>query len=124
MSDQVSDMFRNAMTDWVDLKKQLSSARQDMKILNTREKQLKEYIKNYMKKQAIDKINLKGGKVTLKVSQKSGSFTKAAVQNGLHIYFQGDEVRTEAALTCILDNIEKKESEVISLTGLKKQTTD
>ena len=77
-----------------------------------------------MKKQAIDKINLKGGKVTLKVSQKSGSFTKAAVQNGLHIYFQGDEVRTEAALTCILDNIEKKESEVISLTGLKKQTTD
>ena len=124
MTDSVSDQFRVAMKDWVDLKQQLTSARKDMKILNTREKQLKEYIKNYMKKQAIDKINLKGGKVTLKVSQKSGSFTKAAVQNGLHIYFQGDEVRTEAALTCILDNIEKKESEVISLTGLKKQTTD
>ena len=124
MTDSVSDQFRVAMKDWVDLKQQLASARKDMKILNTREKQLKEYIKNYMKKQAIDKINLKGGKVTLKVSQKSGSFTKAAVQNGLHIYFQGDEVRTEAALTCILDNIEKKESEVISLTGLKKQTTN
>ena len=124
MTDSVSDQFRVAMKDWVDLKQQLASARKDMKILNTREKQLKEYIKNYMKKQAIDKINLKGGKVTLKVSQKSGSFTKAAVQNGLHIYFQGDEVRVEAALTCILDNIEKKESEVISLTGLKKQTTD
>lgn len=124
MAETVSDQFRSAMKDWVELKKQLTSARKDMKILNTREKQLKEYIKNYMKKQEIDKVNLKGGKVTLKVSQKSGSFTKAAVMNGLHIYFQGDEVRTEAVMTCILDNIDKKETEVISLTGLKKQASD
>jgi hypothetical protein len=124
MTESISDQFRMAMKDWVELKKQLTSARKDMKILNTREKQLKEYIKNYMKKQEIDKVNLKGGKVTLKVSQKSGSFTKAAVQNGLNIYFQGDEVRTEAVMTCILDNIDKKETEVISLTGLKKQDTD
>ena len=124
MAESVSDQFRSAMKDWVELKKQLTSARKDMKILNTREKQLKEYIKNYMKKQEIDKVNLKGGKVTLKVSQKSGSFTKAAVMNGLHIYFQGDEVRTEAVMTCILDNIDKKETEVISLTGLKKQASD
>jgi hypothetical protein len=124
MAESVSDQFRMAMKDWVELKQQLTSARKDMKILNTREKQLKEYIKNYMKKQEIDKVNLKGGKVTLKVSQKSGSFTKAAVQNGLSIYFQGDEVRTEAVMTCILDNIDKKETEVISLTGLKKQGSD
>jgi len=124
MAESVSDQFRTAMKDWVELKQQLTSARKDMKILNTREKQLKEYIKNYMKKQEIDKVNLKGGKVTLKVSQKSGSFTKAAVMNGLHIYFQGDEVRTEAVMTCILDNIDKKETEVISLTGLKKQASD
>ena len=124
MAESVSDQFRMAMKDWVELKKQLTSARKDMKILNTREKQLKEYIKNYMKRQEIDKVNLKGGKVTLKVSQKSGSFTKAAVQNGLNIYFQGDEVRTEAVMTCILDNIDKKETEVISLTGLKKQDSD
>jgi hypothetical protein len=124
MAESVSDQFRMAMKDWVELKKQLTSARKDMKILNTREKQLKEYIKNYMKKQEIDKVNLKGGKVTLKVSQKSGSFTKAAVQNGLNIYFQGDEVRTEAVMMCILDNIDKKETEVISLTGLKKPGSD
>jgi len=124
MSESVSDQFRMAMKDWVDLKQQLSSARKDMKILNTREKQLKEYIKTYMKNQDIDKINLKGGKVTLKVAQKTGSFTKAAVQNGLGIYFQGDEVRTESAMTCILDNISKTETESISLTGLKKPESD
>jgi hypothetical protein len=108
------------MKDWVDLKNQLASARKDMKILNTREKQLKEYIKQYMKSQEIDKVNLKGGKVTLKVSQKSGSFTKAAVQNGLNIYFQGDEVRVEAAMTVITDNITKTETDTLSLSGLKK----
>jgi hypothetical protein len=124
MADQISDQFRAAMSDWVELKKQLTSARKDMKILNTREKQLKEYIKNYMMNQKIDKVNLKKGKVTLRTSIKSGSLTKAAVLNGLNIYFQGDEVRTEAAMTCILDNIPKSESEVISLTGLNKTSTE
>jgi len=124
MTDAISDAFRTAMRDWVDLKKQLTSARKDMKVLNTREKQLKEYIKQYMKNQAIDKVNMKGGKVTLKSSQKSGSFTKAAVQKGLNLYFQGDEVRTEAAMTVILDNITKTDTEVISLTGLKKSDSE
>jgi hypothetical protein len=119
----ISESFRSAMKDWVDLKSQLASARKDMKILNTREKQLKEYIKQYMKSQEIDKVNLKGGKVTLKVSQKSGSFTKAAVQNGLNIYFQGDEVRVETVMTVITDNITKTETDTLSLSGLKKSET-
>ena len=123
MSEAISDQFRNAMSDWVELKKQLTSARQDMKILNNREKQLKEFIKNYMKTSKIDLVNLKKGKVTLRSSIKTGSMTKAAVKNGLNIYFQGDEVRTEAAIHCIIDNIEKTESDVISLTGLNKKTT-
>ena len=124
MSEPISDQFRSAMSDWVELKKQLASARQDMKVLNNREKQLKEYIKNYMKSSKIDLVNLKKGKVTLRTSIKSGSMTKAAVKNGLNIYFQGDEVRTEAAMNCITDNIEKTESDVISLTGLNKKTTE
>jgi hypothetical protein len=124
MSEPISDQFRSAMSDWVELKKQLASARQDMKVLNNREKQLKEYIKNYMKSSKIDLVNLKKGKVTLRTSIKSGSMTKAAVKNGLTIYFQGDEVRTEAAMNCITDNIEKTESDVISLTGLNKKTTE
>lgn len=124
MSEPISDQFRSAMSDWVELKKQLASARQDMKVLNNREKQLKEYIKNYMKTSKIDLVNLKKGKVTLRSSIKTGSMTKAAVKNGLTIYFQGDEVRTEAAMNCITDNIEKTESDVISLTGLNKKVVE
>jgi hypothetical protein len=108
------------MADWVSLKQQLTEARKDMKVLNTREKQLKDYIANYMKNVKIDSVNLKKGKVTMRVSERSGTMTKAAVQNGLFIYFQEDETRVEAAMNCILDNIDKKQTTVVSLTGVKK----
>jgi len=80
---------------------------------------LQEFIAGYMKNVHIDSVNLKKGKVTMRTSERAGTMTKAAVQNGLTIYFQGDEVRTEAAMTCILDNIEKKETTVVSLKGTK-----
>jgi len=119
---EITDEFRSAMADWVELKNQLSEARKDMKVLNTREKQLKEYIKGYMKNQALDLINLKKGKVSLRTTVKKATFTKDAVQTGLGVYFDGDEARVERAMTCILDNIPTSESEVISLTGLEKKT--
>jgi hypothetical protein len=109
-------------------------------VLNTREKQLKQYIADYMKDVKIDSVNLKKGKVrvkrrrpnqlvtkrfssqvTVKTSERAGTMTKAAVQNGLTIYFQGDEIMVEAAMNCILDNIDKKQMTTVSLTGLKEK---
>jgi hypothetical protein len=43
------------------------------------------------------------------------------VQNGLNIYFQGDEILVEAAMNCILDNIDKKQTTTVSLTGIKEK---
>jgi hypothetical protein len=117
----ISDDFRNAMTQWVELKKQLTEARSDMKILNKKEKELKEFIKNYMSKQEIDNVNLKKGKVTLRTTKKKASFTKAAVEKGLNTFFNGDEVKTETAMNCITDNLEVNESKSISLTGIKNK---
>ena len=54
---EITDEFRAAMASWVELKTQLSAARNDMKVLNQREKELKEYIKNYMKNQQIDHLS-------------------------------------------------------------------
>jgi Family of unknown function (DUF5760) len=124
MSQSVSDQFRSAMSDWVEIKKQLSNARSDMKVLNNREKQLKEFIKNYMKSQKIDLVNLKKGKVTLRTTQKKSSFTKAAVVAGLTIYFQGDEVKVESVMTCINDNLDTSQAEIISLTGIKTKQSE
>jgi len=112
---EISDDFRKAMADWVTIKTQLTEARKDMKVLNTREKQLKEYISNYMKNEQIDHVQLRKGNVTMRVAERAGTMTRAAVENGLLEFFEGDEVRTEAALNCIRDNIAKKEVTTVSL---------
>jgi len=122
MADQITDEFRGAMADWVQLKTQLTEARKDMKILNEREKQLKEFIKVFMKNQSLDLINLKkGAKVTLKTVVKKSSVSKDAVKKGLLAYFGGDEVKMEGAFQCILDNLDSEESDVVSLTGIGKK---
>ena len=116
----VTDDFRKAMTEWVELKKQLTDARADMKILNGKEKELKEYIKTYMSTKEIDNVNLKKGKVSLRTSKKKSAFTKAAVEAGLNTFFNGDEVKTETAMNCINDSLQVNETKSISLTGINK----
>ena len=123
MSD-ISDEFRKAMADWVELKRQLTEARKDMKVLNTREKELKQVIAGYMKNTEIDTVNLKKGKVSLRKKVSKGSMTKKAVENGLMIFFQNDETQVERAMNCIRDTLEEKESDVISLTGLNAKAKE
>jgi hypothetical protein len=124
MAEQITEEFRAAMADWVQLKTQLSEARKDMKVLNEREKQLKEFIKTFMKNQSLDLVNLKKGKVTLKTTTKKSSMTREAVRKGLGIYFGGDEAKVDGAIQCILDNLDSEEADVISLTGvMSKKTT-
>ena len=93
-----------------------------MKVLNEREKQLKEFIKTFMKNQSLDLINLKKGKVTLKTTVKKSSMTREAVRNGLSVYFGGDEAKVDGAIQCIIDNLDSEEADVISLTGLSRKT--
>ena len=118
---EITDEFRTRMAEWVELKKQLTEARQDMRVLNQREKELKSYIGEYMKDKQIDNINLKKGKVTRRVTQKKPTFSKKAVEAGLGVYFQGDEVRVESAINCIVDSLPAEERDVVSLTGIKSK---
>jgi len=120
----ITNDFRTAMSQWVELKKQLTEARKDMKVLNTREKELKTFIQGYMKEEKIDKVNLKKGKVSLRTSKKRAPFTKKAVQTGLVVYFDGDETKAETVMNFIVDNLEVNESNSISLTGMAKQETE
>ena len=120
----ISDQFRTKMSEWVNLKKQLGEARKDMRILNQKEKELKTFIMNFMSEKGIDNVNLKKGKVSLRTTKKKQALTKDKVQSGLLKHFQGDEVQTETAMNCIIDNLEVKNSNIISLTGIntKKDT--
>jgi acid phosphatase class B len=103
----------------VELTKQLSEAKSDIKVLNQEEKRLKESVKKHMVDQGIDTINLRKGKISIRKSVRKAGINKNAVKEGLSKFFSGDEAKVEGALNAIQDNLKVKESTSLSLTGIK-----
>ena len=108
----------------VELSKQLSEAKSDIKILNQEEKRLKESVKKHMFDQGIDTINLRKGKISIRKSVRKGSMNKEAIREGLLKFFGGDEAKLEGALNAIQDTIKVKESTTLSLTGIKEKPSN
>ena len=106
----------------VDLSKQLTEAKSDIKILNQEEKRLKESVKKHMIDQGIDTINLRKGKISIRKSVRKSAMSKDAVKDGLHTFFGGDEAKVEGALNAIKDGLKTKESTSLSLTGIKEKS--
>tara|TARA_R110002050_G_scaffold127229_1_gene248109 strand:+ start:24 stop:383 length:360 start_codon:yes stop_codon:yes gene_type:complete len=115
----VSEDFKTKMTEWVELKQQLKTIKEDVKVLTDKEKLLKEFIGTYMKDNKIDNVNLRKGKVSLKQTTRKGGFTRHAVENGIHQYFDGDDTKVETLMNFILDSIHEKTTESVNLTGIK-----
>jgi hypothetical protein len=115
----VSSELSENVSKLVELTKQLSEAKADIKILNQEEKRLKESVKKHMIDQGIDTINLRKGKISLRKSVRKGSINKDAIKEGLSTFFNGDEAKVEGALNAIRDGLKVKESTSISLTGIK-----
>lgn len=103
----------------VELTKQLSEAKSDIKILTQEEKRLKESIKVQMLGQGIDTINLRKGKISLRKSVRKTGINKDVIRDGLTQYFAGDEVKIEGAINAIQDNLKTKETTSIAITGIK-----
>jgi len=117
----VPNELSDSVSKLVELSKQLSEAKSDIKILTQEEKRLKEAVKSHMVGQGIDTINLRKGKISLRKSVRKGSMNKDAIREGLLTFFGGDEAKLEGALNAIQDTIKVKESTSISLTGIKEK---
>ena len=115
----VPNELSESVSKLVDLTKQLSEAKSDIKVLNQEEKRLKEVVKKNMVSQGIDTINLRKGKISLRKSVRKGSINKDAIKDGLLKFFGGDEAKVEGALNAIKDGLKVKESTSLSLTGIK-----
>ena len=115
----VPNELSESVSKLVELSKQLSEAKSDIKILTQEEKRLKEAVKSHMVGQGIDTINLRKGKISLRKSVRKGSMNKDAIKDGLLQFFGGDEAKVEGALNAIQDNLKVKESTSLSVTGIK-----
>ena len=115
----VPNELSESVSKLVELTKQLSEAKSDIKVLNQEEKRLKESVKKHMVDQGIDTINLRRGKISIRKSVRKAGINKDAVKEGLSKFFSGDEAKVEGALNAIQDNLKVKESTSLSLTGIK-----
>jgi acid phosphatase class B len=117
----VSNELSESVSKLVELTKQLSEAKADIKVLNQEEKRLKENVKKHMVGQGIDTINLRKGKISIRKSVRKSGMNKNAVREGLLKFFGGDEAKVEGALNAIKDGLKVTESTSISLTGIKER---
>ena len=116
---ELSDEFKDSMKEWVDLKNVIKNARADIKTMNDREKNLKTYIKGFMKSNRIDQCNLRKGKVSLSTKASKKAITADTIKKGLSAFFEGDEHRTTACFDAIQESREVTERQVLTLSGLK-----
>jgi hypothetical protein len=120
MSEQQEDLA-NVVNELLEINKQISDARDDLKVLTNVEKKLKEKLKSSMMTKDIDTINLKKGKIKLKKSVKKATYNKKSVTEGLTNFFNGDPNQLEGALTAIKEVLPEKESVTLSMTGIKEK---
>ena len=123
-SEQQHNELSDAVNRLVEITKQIAEARNDIKILTSAEKALKEQVKGQMVKNGIDTINLKKGKISVKKSVRKGTMTKKTVVAGLMSYFDNDEKKVEDILTVIAEQLETKESTSLTMTGIKDKAQD
>ena len=114
----------SAVQKLVELSKQITEARKDMKVLVEAEKKLKEQVKSSIVSQDIDTINLKKGKISVKKSTRKQSMTKSNIIEGLRKFFNGDEDTLQKCLAIINENLPVKESTSLTLSGIKESTSD
>ena len=120
MSSVAPDLSEN-VSKLVELTKQLTEAKSDIKVLTQEEKRLKEKVKKHMIEQGIDTINLRKGKISIRKSVRKSGMSKNAIKDGLMTFFGGDETKVEGALNAIKDGLKTRESTSISLTGIKEK---
>ena len=119
MSQVPSDELSNSVSKLVELNKQITEAREDIKVLVQAEKSLKLQVKKLMVDHGLDAINLKKGKISVRKSSRKTGLNKTTVKEGLVTYFNGNERQAESVLKAILDSLPVKESTSLSLTGIK-----
>lgn len=119
----MSDQFKDAMTAWVALKKQLATIRADTKVLTTQEKQLRLFIQGFMKEQKINACTVsdENAKVTYTTRTSKQTFNRELVRKALHKYFRGDETLVQRIFELIEEEASAtaEEKGLISLKNIK-----
>jgi hypothetical protein len=115
----MADRLKTVITEWIDLKKHLASARKDIQVLSKREKALAEDIKTMMLENEVEDVKIQDKKIKLRTKTVKAGITKDVIQHGLSVFFSGDAVKVETVIKTIVDNAPSKERTTLLLSGAK-----
>jgi hypothetical protein len=116
----MSEQLKAIVTEWIELKKNLASARKDIQMISRREKDLAEEIKSLMIEHDVDDLKVQDKKIRLRRKIVKASITKDVIQNGLNVFFSGDEVKVNTVIKVIAENAPSKERTTLLLSGATK----
>lgn len=112
--------YKELMDEWITIKNQLKVVRADVKILNTREKDLRMRVQEFMKTRDITACNVsdKNAKIQLNTRNVKAPFTKALVRKALLQYFRGDESLVDHVFEIIeeMTDVTQKDSVTLKVT--------
>lgn len=114
--------YKTLMDEWINVKNQLKTIRADVKILNTREKDLRTRVQEFMKTSDVTTCTVsdRNAKVQVNVRTVKSPFNKDLVRRALLRYFRGDESLVDHIFTLIDDETEVTQKESVTLKDIKK----
>ena len=123
-TDPVTSVFKTNVKKWIELRADLREARKALKAMGHQEKTLNDSIKEYMRDNSIDVINLPEGRICYRRTRRKPLLTTTNIKQGLLTYFQGDTERLGTLLNNIQEDLEERESENIAYTPQKSTATN
>lgn len=105
------------MDEWINIKNQLKIVRGDVKILNTREKELRMQVQEFMKTQDITACTVsdKNAKIQINTRNVKAPFTRTLVRNALMRYFRNDESLVDHVFSIIDEMTEVTQKDSVTL---------
>jgi hypothetical protein len=114
--------YKMLMDEWINIKNQLKLVRGDVKILNTREKDLRLKVQEFMKTSDVTTCTVsdKNAKIQMNTRVVKSPFNKDLVRRALLRYFRGDESLVDHIFILIGEETEVTQKESVTLKEIKK----
>lgn len=114
--------YKNLMDEWITIKNQLKTVRKDVSILNSREKQLRTQVQEFMKTSDVTACTVtdKNAKIQLNTRTVKSPFNRDLVRRALMRYFRDDESLVDHIFTLIDDETEVTQKDSVTLKDIKK----
>ncbi len=114
--------YKTLMDEWINIKNQLKIVRSDVKILNTREKDLRMKVQEFLKTSDVTTVTVsdKNAKIQMNTRTVKAPFNKDLVRRALLRYFRGDESLVDHIFTLIDEETEVTQRDSVTLKDIKK----